>query len=91
MAAARVLLEDFPKTEFQAKFFIKNAVAPSRVFVLQCSKDICQERIFSLGASNPAYIPSSLLAKQIQNYNNDLKKLLPYLKKDCNTTCIDSE
>lgn len=41
MSAARVLLEDFPKTEFQAKFFIKNAVAPSRVFILQCSKDIC--------------------------------------------------
>ena len=37
----RVLLENFPQSEFQAKFFIKNCVTPSRVFSLQCSKDIC--------------------------------------------------
>ena len=39
--APRVLLEDFPQTEFQAKFFIKNCVTPSRVFSLKCSKDVC--------------------------------------------------
>ena len=39
--APRVLLEDFPKNEFQAKFFIKNCVTPSRVFVLKCYKDVC--------------------------------------------------
>ena len=44
----RVLLEDFPQSEFQAKFFIKNCVAPSRVFALECSKDVCQERMISL-------------------------------------------
>jgi len=43
----RVLLEDFPQSEFQAKFFIKNCVAPSVVFALECSKDICQERMIS--------------------------------------------
>lgn len=37
----RVLLEDFPQTEFQARFFIKNCTSPSRVFVLNCPKDIC--------------------------------------------------
>lgn len=36
-----VVIEDFPKTEFQAKFFIKNCVAPTYVFALKCSKDIC--------------------------------------------------
>lgn len=41
----RILLEDFPQSEFQAKFFIKNCVAPSRVFSLECSKDLCQERM----------------------------------------------
>ena len=37
----RILLEDFPQSEFQAKFFIKNCVVPSRVFALECSKDLC--------------------------------------------------
>lgn len=40
-----VLIENFPQTEFQAKFFIKNCVAPFRVFALKCSKDTCQERM----------------------------------------------
>ena len=43
----RVLLEDFPQSEFQAKFFIKNCVPPSIVFALECSKDVCQERMIS--------------------------------------------
>jgi len=37
----RVLIEDFPQTEFQAKFFVKNCVEPTEVFVLQCPKDLC--------------------------------------------------
>ena len=40
-ASARVLLEDFPQSEFQAKYFVKNAVTPAHVFRLDCSKDIC--------------------------------------------------
>ena len=37
----RILLEDFPQSDFQAKFFVLNCVQPSRVFLLECSKDIC--------------------------------------------------
>ena len=51
----RVLLEDFPQSEFQAKFFNANCVAPSRVFVLQCSMDICQERMNQLSQTDPSY------------------------------------
>ena len=39
--AARVILESFPQNDFQAKFFIRNCKAPSNVFVLSCSQDIC--------------------------------------------------
>lgn len=51
----RILLEDFPQSEFQAKFFIKNCVAPSKVFVLECSKDLCQERMTSLAQTDSSY------------------------------------
>ena len=37
----RVLLEDFPRTETQARLFIKNCVAPTEVFYIKCSKDVC--------------------------------------------------
>lgn len=37
----RVLIEDFPYNEFQAKFFIKNCLAPSEVFYISCGKDSC--------------------------------------------------
>ena len=62
----RVLLEDFPQSEFQAKFFIKNCVAPSRVFSLECSKDLCQERMISLSQSDEAYQASAILSKRIR-------------------------
>ena len=51
----RVLLEDFPQSEFQAKFFVKNCVPPSRVFVLECSKDLCQERMTALAQTDSSY------------------------------------
>jgi adenylate kinase family enzyme len=41
----RVIITDFPQTAYQAKFFVKNGVHPHRVFVLNCSKDYCQERM----------------------------------------------
>ena len=44
----RILLEDFPQSETQANFFTKNCTAPSRVFSLECSKDLCQERMIQL-------------------------------------------
>src|SRR5688572_11943869 len=32
----RILIEDFPQNEFQAKFFIKNCLPPSEVFYISC-------------------------------------------------------
>lgn len=61
--APRFIIEDFPRNEKQARLFIKNCVAPSEVFYLRCSKDICQERLLEIGPSNPSYIPSTILAK----------------------------
>jgi len=75
----RVLIEDFPQTEFQAKFFNKNCVQPIEVFVMSCSKDICQERMFAMGETHPNYIPSSILAKKVQIYNERAKSLIPFL------------
>ena len=75
----RVLIEDFPQSEFQAKFFIKNCVSPSRVFALECSKDLCQERMINLAQSDPSYQASSILSKRIRQYNENAKKLMPYL------------
>lgn len=37
--APRILIEDFPQNQYQARFFIKNAVSPAHVFLLQCCKD----------------------------------------------------
>ena len=39
--SSRVILENFPQNDFQVKFFIRNCKAPSNIFVLQCSQDIC--------------------------------------------------
>ena len=35
----RIITTDFPQTEYQAKFFIKNGTHPSHTFILNCSKD----------------------------------------------------
>jgi adenylate kinase family enzyme len=44
----RVLIYDFPQTEAQAKYFMKNCVVPQNVFFVKCSKDDCQERMLEL-------------------------------------------
>ena len=62
----RILLEDFPQSEFQAKFFIKNCVLPSRVFSLECSKDTCQERMSSMAQGESGYQASAILSKRIR-------------------------
>lgn len=67
--APRILLEDFPRTETQARLFIKNCVAPSEVFYLRCSKDVCQERLLEIGSNDPGYVPSSVLAKQVKRFH----------------------
>lgn len=46
--APRILIEDFPRTETQARLFIKNCVAPTEVFYVRCSKDVCQERLLEV-------------------------------------------
>lgn len=76
----RVLIEDFPQTEFQAKFFMKNCCEPKDVFLLQCSKDVCQERMIALGSGAPGYLPSALLSKKIKQFKERCVTLVPYLK-----------
>jgi hypothetical protein len=39
--APRVVIEDFPRNEKQARLFIRNCIAPTAVFYVKCSKDIC--------------------------------------------------
>jgi adenylate kinase family enzyme len=59
----RLILENFPQNSFQAKFFLRNGCTPSNVFALQCTKDICQERMIDLGEGHPQYVSSSILSK----------------------------
>lgn len=39
-----VCLINFPQSEMQAKFFVKNCVTPKHVFCLECSEDTSQAR-----------------------------------------------
>ena len=87
----RILLEDFPQSEFQGKFFIKNCVPPSRVFSLECSKDTCQERMIGLAQRDASYQASAILSKRIRSYNESAKKLLPYLAASTNYKVVSTE
>ena len=87
----RILLEDFPQSEFQAKFFIKNCVAPSRVFSLECSKDLCQERMTQMSQGDDSYQASAILSKRIRKYNENAQKLMPYLKANTNFRVVNTE
>lgn len=89
--APRVLLVDFPQTEFQAKFFMRNCCEPKDVFMLQCSKDVCQERMIAVGTNSPSYLPSALLSKKIKMYNEHCMTLKPYLKSATNLREINTE
>ena len=66
----RVAIKNFPQNIFQAKFFLRNGTVPSNVFSLQCSKDICQERMIDLGEDHPQYVASSILSKMIKEYHD---------------------
>jgi len=57
------------------------------VFALQCSKDICQERMIDLTENHPLYVSSSILSKQIKAYHEHAKELLPFLEKE---TCFQN-
>jgi len=87
----RVIISDFPQTAYQAKFFIKNGCFPSRVFVLNCSKDFSQERMILVPETSPRYLPSALLSKRIGKYNENLQELLPFLKDSTELSQISTE
>jgi adenylate kinase family enzyme len=89
--APRLLLEDFPRSEKQARFFIKNCVSPSEVFYIRCSKDICQERLLDIGADHPSYVPSAILAKQVKRFHDNSGSLLPYLSANTRFNEINGE
>ena len=88
---ARVVLEDFPKNEFQAKFFLRNCTPPSNVFYLSCSIDVSQARINSLDEKNADYVSSIQLSKDIKTFCDASKSLLPYLKQSTNFAEINTE
>ena len=87
----RVLLEDFPRSEKQARLFIKNCVAPSEVFYIKCSKDICQERLLDIGSDHPKYVPSAILAKQVKRFHENSGTLIPYLAANTRFNEINGE
>lgn len=90
-AAPRLVLENFPHNEFQAKYFLRNGTNPSNVFSLQCSKDICQERMIDLGESHPLYVSSSILSKKIKQFNDHAKNLMPFLKENTNFVEVSTD
>lgn len=87
----RVLIEDFPRNEKQARLFIKNCVTPSEVFYIRCAKDICQERLLEIGSSHPSYVPSALLSKQVKRFYETSAPLIAYLKKSTRFFEINGE
>ena len=86
----RVLIEEFPQTEGQARYFSKNCVQPSQVFYVRCSLDDSQDRMLQLGKSNPTYLPSSILSKKVRQFNDHAVKLLPYLRQSKNFFELDT-
>jgi adenylate kinase family enzyme len=68
--APRILLEDFPQTLTQAKYFQKNCVTPSHAFYTKSSKDTCQERMLNRGNKHPEYLPSAILSKKIKKFHD---------------------
>lgn len=88
--AARVLIEEFPQTELQARYFSKNCVDPTHVFYVRCSLDDSQDRMLTLGKTNPLYLPSAILSKKIKMFNEHAVKLLPFLKQTTNLVELDT-
>ena len=87
----RLILENFPQNTFQAKFFLRNGCRPSNVFGLECSKDICQERMIDLGENHPQYVSSSILSKQIKEFHDHAAELVPFLKSETAFQCINTD
>jgi adenylate kinase family enzyme len=87
----RILIEDFPRTEKQARLFIRNSVLPTEVFYVKCSKDVCQERLMELEPSHPSYISSTSLTQHIQHFTSSLSSLLPFLSSACSLRTVNGE
>lgn len=51
------------------------------MFALECSKDICQERMIDLGEYHPQYVSSSILSKQIKEFHDHAVQLVPFLRE----------
>lgn len=89
--APRILLEDFPRTEKQARLFIHNCITPSEVFYIKCSKDICQERLLELGTQDPNYLSSNTLTQDTKKFNENNQTMLPFLKSSASFREINGE
>lgn len=87
----RVIMENFPENEVQAKFFIRNCKVPANVFGLVCSVDVSQERMEQQGEGSKAYVSSSILSQKIREYSVSSKNLIPYLKNSTNFAEISTE
>lgn len=87
----RVVLEGFPRNEFQAKFFLRNCAPPSHVFFLSCSMDVSQARIDELGDQHSNYVSSVQLAKEVKQFADDSSTFLPYMKEKTNFFEINTE
>ena len=85
------MLEDFPQNLFQAKLFVLNCKAPSNVFILDCSKDHCQERIENIDTSSSDYLNSGTLSQKVKEYNEQATTLVPFLKAQCKYNVISTE
>ena len=52
---------------------------------------MCQERLLEVGQSDPNYVPSSLLSKQVKRFHDHASTLLPYLRASTPFNEIDGE
>lgn len=77
----RVIIENFPQNDIQARCFMANCTNPARVFYCRCSKDICQERMITLGKSHPGYVSSAILSKKIKKFHDQSPTLIPLLQE----------
>ncbi len=47
--------------------------------------------MISLAQSDESYQASAILSKRIRQYNENAKKLMPYLKAATNLRCVNTE
>lgn len=87
----RICMENFPHTLGQAKYLLRNGCVPTHVIQLECSKDMCQERMIDLGQDHPNYIRSALLGRKFQKYYADMANLVPYFKENCEFFSVSTD